>query len=244
MRATAFLRSCPTLLLALLALLGACALPPVSEPELPATARPATPTRTLRPTATATTLLEERSLGEAAELTPSLQVVTPTPTAAATPSAGAATPGAEAMATGTAAEPESLLTHITPTTPPNVVAALRLIEDGRQQMRQDRYDQAIDRFERAVAVDPTNAYGYYFLAQLHSLTKKYDQAIAFAGRAITLSARTDRVWQARAYALQGAVFENVGRYPDARKAYQKAIAADPSNLAAQVGAGRLSGDGR
>jgi tetratricopeptide (TPR) repeat protein len=40
--------------------------------------------------------------------------------------------------------------------------------------------------------------------------------------------------------LEGAAFEAVGRYPDARKAYQKAVEADPNNLAARVGVARLN----
>ncbi len=113
---------------------------------------------------------EESEIEQAAALapTPETQAATPTPEQLAA-IAPAATPQAAETdgRIGSAAEPESLLSHIGPTTPPNVTAALRLIEDGRQQMRQGRYDQAIDRFERAVAIDPTNAYGYYFLAQLH-----------------------------------------------------------------------------
>jgi len=186
-------------------------------------------------------LLEESNVGQAAGLTPAPQAQTPTPTlarvAALPPQAG----GAPAALTA-APELESLLTHIGPTTPPNVAAALRLIEDGRQQMQQGRYDRALDRFERALAIDPSNAYGYYFLAQLHFATKKYDQAVAFASRAVVLSARTDRVLLGRSYGLQGAAFEAVGRYPDARKAYEKAIEADPNNLAARVGMGRVNPD--
>ncbi|MFQ5668314.1 MAG: tetratricopeptide repeat protein [Candidatus Binatia bacterium] len=136
-------------------------------------------------------------------------------------------------------ERQSLLDRIGPATPPNVAAALRLTEDGRQQLNQGRYDRAMDRFERAVAIDPTNAYGYYFLAQWHYLKKHYDQAITFARRAAALSARVDPVWLARAYSLEGAVFEEAGRYPDARKAYRKAMETDPDNLAARVGVARL-----
>jgi tetratricopeptide (TPR) repeat protein len=121
-----------------------------------------------------------------------------------------------------------------------VAAALRLIEDGRQQMQQGAYDAALDRFERAVAIDPTSAYGYYFLARVHFLRKSYDQAIAFASRAASLTARTDRIWLGRIRSLEAAVFEEVGRYPDARKAYQQALEADPDNLSAQVGIARLS----
>jgi len=143
----------------------------------------------------------------------------------------------------TAPEVESLLVRITPQTAPNVAAALRLIEDGRAHLRQARYDQALERFERAVAIDPTSAYGYYFLAQLHYEMKKYDQAIAFASRAASLSAHSDRVCLGRAYGLQGRVFEEVGRYPDARRAYQRAVEADPNNAAARGGMVRLVGGG-
>ncbi|HVO23402.1 MAG TPA: tetratricopeptide repeat protein [Candidatus Margulisiibacteriota bacterium] len=188
-------------------------------------------------------LLEEGMVGDASGLTPAPQALgpSPTPTAAsvaalAAPAAGSPVPGA------TSPELDSVLAHIGPTTPPNVAAALRLIEDGRQQMQQGRYDRALDRFERALAIDPSNAYGYYFLAQLHFATKKYDQAVAFASRAVVLSARTDPVLLGRSYGLQGAAFEAVGRYPDARKAYEKAIEADPNNLAARVGMARLRPD--
>ncbi len=107
-------------------------------------------------------------------------------------------------------------------------------------MNQKNYDQALDRFERAVSIDPVNPYGYYFLARLHYLKKNYDQAVAFTSRAAALVPRTDTAWLARIYSLQGAVFEDAGRYPDARKAYQRAVDADPNNLAARVGVARLS----
>jgi hypothetical protein len=136
-------------------------------------------------------------------------------------------------------EPPSLLTYITDTTPPNVAAALRLSEEGRQLTQQGAYDRALDRLERAVQIDPTSAYGYYFLARLHYQQHAYDQAIAFADKAALLSAHRDRAWAARAYALQGAVFEMVGRFPDARDAYRKALLADPRNAAAHAGAARL-----
>lgn len=181
---------------------------------------------------------EEGTIGETAELTPALEAGAPTPTP--TPQQVAALPPPGTTQAAAQSEQESLLTHIGPTTPPNVAAALRLIEDGRQQMNQGRYDRALDRIERGVTVDPANAYGYYFLAQLHFQMKKYDQAVAFASRAVVLSARSDRVLMGRSYGLEAAAFEAVGRYQDARKAYEKAVEADPNNLAARVGVARLN----
>lgn len=204
--------------------------PPERVAETPRAAP--TPTRPRRaPTSTPTPALQESTLGEIGGFTPA-------PGAAETP---LPTPTADAEVAVSPTEPESLLTQISSTTPPNVTAALRLIEDGRERLRQGAYDAALDRFERAVAIDPASAHGYYFLAQVHFLKKHYDQAIAFASRAASLGGRTDRVSQGRIHSLQGAVFEEVGRYPDARKAYQAAITADPNNLAARVGIARLSG---
>jgi tetratricopeptide (TPR) repeat protein len=188
-------------------------------------------------------MLEESAAGEAPGLTPGPEMAggEPTPTLAPEQLAALPNPLMEgAPKNAASSEPESLLGLINRTTPPNVAAALRLIEDGRQQVRQGHVDYGLDRFERAVAIDPTNAYGYYFLAQLHYLNKNYDQAIAFASRAAVLSARVAPSWLARVYSLEGAAFEDVGRYPDARKAYEKAVRADPNNLPARVGVARLT----
>jgi len=200
------------------------------EPPLVVQMTP-TPTRT-RPvsTPTPTRVLEESSIGEGSVFTPAPGVAAP-----------AETPLPNGLGATEKGEPEPLLAQISTSTPPNVAAALRLIEDSRQQIRQGAYDAALDRLERAVAIDPTNAYGYYFLAQVHFLKKDYDQAVAFASRAASLGRRADPVSQGRIYGLQGAVFEQVGRYPDARKAYQEALLADPNNLAARDGLSRLGG---
>lgn len=146
--------------------------------------------------------------------------------------------------TAESTEPPSMLSRINSNTAPNVAAALRLIEEGRTSLAEHAYDRALDRFERAVTIDPSSAYGYYFLAQLHYDKHDYDQVIAFADKAVVLSARTDPGLTARAYSLQGAVYEDVGRYPDARAAYRKALSADARNLAAQVGIARLGGEGK
>jgi len=235
-----------------LVLVAACAAAPPPPPPAPAKAHrgaaDADPwvdderltENTPRPAVIPSHRLEEGDLGETSTL-PSPPESMPTPSrpqeqVAALPSPALAAP----VPSVPPAESESLLSRIGPQTPPNVTAALRLVDDGRQEMDQKHYDQALDRFERAVAIDPGSAYGYYYLAQLHFTMKKYDQAIAFASRAIALGARSDHALLARAYSLQGTVYEQVGRYSDARAAYQHAVEADPNNLSARAGAARLS----
>lgn len=213
--------------IALVSVLSACAArrPQRHRSLPPRVTHTTSPTPTPTATPTPTRRLEEMPIEE----TPAVPV--PTEPSAVAP---------EPTIAATSSEPESLLSRINATTPPNVSAALRLIEDGRQQMSRGEPDLALERFERAVAIDPTNTYGYYFLARLHYEKKEYDQAIAFANRAAALGARTDRVWVGRALALEGAVFEQVGRYADARNAYRKAVEADPNNLAAHAGFARLA----
>ncbi len=102
-------------------------------------------------------------------------------------------------------------------------------------------DAALEHFERAIAVDPTNPYAYYFLGEVHLQRGDYDQAITFADRAAALSARSDPAWLARACTLQGQVYEAAGRFADARDAYQRALQANPQDRSALAGLGRVGG---
>jgi tetratricopeptide (TPR) repeat protein len=124
-------------------------------------------------------------------------------------------------------------------TAPNVAAATRLVTAGRTRMQAGDYVGALDQFERAIVIDPGNSYAYYYLAELHFVHHTYDQAIAFADRAASLSAARAPEWASRAYTLQGNAFEAIGRFADARGAYARAIQAAPGNLAAQVGLARV-----
>jgi len=156
------------------------------------------------------------------------------------PPGAAQRPAAARPTGGLPTDGPSVLAAAGPTAAPNVAAALRLVEDGRQNLRQGQYDVALERFERSLSLDPNNPYAYYFLARLHFATQRYDQAVTFAGRAAALGSKLDPAWLGRAYELQGAAFEAVGRYADARTAYHNATTADPLNAAARAGATRLT----
>ena len=135
---------------------------------------------------------------------------------------------------------ESLAPQIKAAKAPNVAAALRLVEQGRVQLNQQHYDQAPSQLQRSVSIDPSSFYGYYYLAKLHQTTQDYSQAIAFANRATALGGQADRIWLGRAYTLQGAIFEKVGRFSEARNAYNRAYKTDPTNLTAYTGKSRLT----
>jgi Tfp pilus assembly protein PilF len=177
--------------------------------------------RAMPPPETETAAVEEPKIGEAVE--------------------PGALPEQPAVEVGTKELPdESLAPQIKSAKAPNIAAALRLVEEGRVLMNQGRYDQSLDLLERSVSIDPSSFYGYYYLARLHFATKDYSQAVAFANRATALGAHSERIWLARAYTLQGVVFEEVGRFSDARSAYQRAVNTDPSNMVAADGRARLT----
>ncbi|MBI3784679.1 MAG: tetratricopeptide repeat protein [Deltaproteobacteria bacterium] len=167
-------------------------------------------------------------------------IESPTPTASPTPTvAQAPEAAAPAAIPATAVDGTSVLNLINTSTPSNVAAALHLVEEGRLQLMQQQFDVAREGFEHSLSIDPTSPYGYYFLAQLHYQRQSYDQAMAFAGRAAGLARQASSVWQGRIAALQGSIYEAVGRYPDARQAYKQAVRADPDNATARAGLARV-----
>lgn len=156
------------------------------------------------------------------------------------PAAGPET-GSEPAPPPAAATAPSVLDTLRPGTPPQVAAATHLAEDARAQLAAGNVDRAMEKLERAIAVDANNPYAYYFLAECHFSRRTYDQAIAFADRAALLSARSDPAWAGRAFFLQGAIYEAAGRFADARAAYGRAAHADPRNAAAVNAMTRMSG---
>jgi Tfp pilus assembly protein PilF len=124
-------------------------------------------------------------------------------------------------------------------TPPQVVAATRLAEEGHRRMAAGQSDAALDLLERAVALDSNNSFAYLYLAEAYFELGRYDQALAFADRAATLGTTVPPQWRSRSYALQGQILETAGQFERARAAYRKALANDAANLAARAGLARL-----
>lgn len=170
----------------------------------------------------------------------------PTPTATTSPEPtlpplpGTPAPTPEVPVVASIPKDESLLPRIKPETPGKEAAALRMVEDARKLIDAQQYDQATERLERAVSIDPSSSYGYFYLARVKLLRRDLNQAVAFSTRAVSLSGRADRGWQSRVYTLQGEIFEQVGRFRDARTSYAKAIQADPTNGQARVGSARVN----
>lgn len=210
------------------------------EPGAPPAEHIARPRPTARPVDEPTpSTLREEALAESVPVDP---LADPAGAPAPGGAEGAApTPITGAPATGAASDLPSPLDTIGAGTAPNVAAATRLADLARRELLAGNDSSALERLERAIALDPNNPYAYYFLAVLHLRTRSYDQAIAFAGRAATLARDGAPRWASRALTVQGTAYESAGRFADAREAYQRAVQAAPDNLPAAAGLARTGG---
>jgi len=127
------------------------------------------------------------------------------------------------------------------TTPsPQELVALRFVEAGKVLLEQANFDRAREQFERAVVIAPLQPYGYYFLGRVAFARHEHKQAIAFLRKAELLFAPGDRAWLGETTSLQGAVYEDLGNYTQARAAYQRCLQVAPANLKALSALARLS----
>ncbi len=150
----------------------------------------------------------------------------------ATPPFAAQEPGGQLPP---AATPPSV--HI-PLSPQDVIA-LRFVEEGKGLLEQERFDQARERFEEAVAVAPHQPYSYYFLGRLSFAQGDHEQALAFLQKAELLFSTGDQTWRGETACLKGAIYEELGDSRQARTAYQRCLEFVPHNLRALSALARL-----
>lgn len=136
-------------------------------------------------------------------------------------------------------DPARLLDSIGPGTSPERATSVRLTDEGRRLLQDGDDAAAIDRIERALKIDPTNAHGYYWLAQVHARRGRLDQALAFADKAAILFSAGDQAWLVQTYTFRASILEGAGRFPEARASYRRAVDLQPGSVAARAGLARL-----
>lgn len=122
---------------------------------------------------------------------------------------------------------------------PARAASLRITEQQRIALERGHTDDAIRELGRAVSIDPSNSYAYFYLGRAYIARKSYAQALTFFKRA-EIGVAANSAWLGETYAFEGVCLEQAGRSAEAVAAYQKALAASPGNLTARVGVTRLS----
>ena len=146
---------------------------------------------------------------------------------------------ASALTVGPELGNESLDPEITKAVVPAMAASLRLAESARKLLGDGQVDGALRELARAVSLDPSDAFAYYYLGRAYFMRKNYTQALTFFRRAeIGFNGRHD--WTAETLSYEGICDEELGKATDAFQAYKRALAASPNNFRARVGYGRLA----
>jgi len=136
----------------------------------------------------------------------------------------------------------SLLAKITPSTPPQRAASLRLTEEGRKLLEAGDHSRALSRLEKTIAIDSTNPYGYYYLAKAHSSLGRYQESLRFLDVAEPLFGNNP-YWLAELQALRGDDYRALGSHARAETSYAEALKLNPGNRAAADGLARIQDEG-
>jgi hypothetical protein len=139
-------------------------------------------------------------------------------------------------AAGTPAPPpvpddSSLLAKITPTTPPQRAASLRLTEEGRKLIDAGAAAKGLPRLEQSLAIDASNPYGYFYLAKAHNKLGRYKESLNFLDVAEARLA-SEPYWLAEVHALRGENFRALGMAERAEASFSKALSINSGNRTA------------
>ncbi len=126
-------------------------------------------------------------------------------------------------------------------TQPALAASLRVTDQAREEILKHQESDALQTLARAISIDASNPYAYFYLGRAYLAKKNYAQANTFLKRA-ELRFGTNNEWLGETMAFEGLVNEQAGQPAAAISCYQKALVAVPGNLMARVGLTRLGGE--
>ncbi len=111
--------------------------------------------------------------------------------------------------------------------------ARQWFDKGYQYGLNKEYDDEIEAYTKAIALDPNNANTYYNRGTVYGRDKgQYDRAIEDYNKAIDLDPNL-----AYAYINRGVAYADKGQYDRAIEDYNKAIALDPNHASAYLNRG-------
>ncbi len=112
--------------------------------------------------------------------------------------------------------------------PAHRAASLRLAAEGYRALRAGRAEEAEDRLEKALSVDPRNPFCYLYLAEIRFGEGETQQAIILLHQA-EVQFQGHPYWLGEVYTREGLYWESLDLWDKARSAYLKALEHNPWN---------------
>lgn len=109
----------------------------------------------------------------------------------------------------------------------------QLKTSGNAAFAEKRYEDALDKYEKAAEVDPSNYVIYNNIAACYQQLKKYDKAVENARKSLAINNN------AKAYVRLGAALWEQKKLDEAKTAYEAALALEPANANAKESAMKL-----
>jgi hypothetical protein len=188
------------------------------------------PTETPLPTATAT----ETPYGQTPAPT---ETPTPTPTESPIPTQSPEpTPQpdfSQNLPAGQLSD-QSLDGEINASTPPARATSIRIADGARRELLKHQPDEAIRTLGRALSIDASNPYVYFYLGRAYLMKHNYGQALTFWQRA-AISFSDNPKWLGETLSFEGAAKERLGEMNKARRDYARALKLAPDNQLAKIG---------
>jgi hypothetical protein len=123
---------------------------------------------------------------------------------------------------------------------PARAASMRIAEQARTELLAGHPDEASRDLARAVSIDPSDPYAYFYLGRAYIAKKNYSQAMTFLKRAEIGFGSRNPLWLSETLAFEALTYEESGHDTAAAAAYQQALQVNPGNLMARVGYTRLA----
>ena len=121
---------------------------------------------------------------------------------------------------------------------PKQRASLRLSQKGEQSLLQGKFTEASNALSKAIDLDPSNPFAYYFLGETHYQTGEYPLSLALLEKTERLLGN-NTLWRSKTYALMGSNYEALKNFPKALSLFEKALNNNKHNLIAQEGLDRI-----
>jgi len=118
--------------------------------------------------------------------------------------------------------------NVPPEFPAQRAASFRVAAQGYQAWKQGRLQEAEDRLENSLTLDPRNPFGYLYLAEIRMQEGAFPQALIFLNQAEVLF-QGHPYWLSEVHGARGRCYEQLGQQEEAAGAYARSLEFNPWN---------------